>query len=78
MTVGCISHYISSYAYYNSSEAINTTDVVPSPTSLSYYKLRSTIILATGCSTSIFLSIVAPSLVIVTSPISSTNSLSKP
>jgi len=35
-------------------------------------------ILADGCSTSIYLRIVAPSLVIVTSPISSTSILSSP
>jgi hypothetical protein len=67
-----------SFALFNSSDAIITTDVVPSPTSLSYNWESSTITLAAGCSTSNYFRIVAPSLVIVTSPISSTNILSKP
>ena len=78
MTLGCIYFYIIWYAFYNSSDAIITTDVVPSPTSSSYNYDNFTIILADGCSTSIYLNIVAPSLVIVTSPISSTNILSNP
>ncbi len=55
-----------------------TAQVVPSPTSLSVALLISTIILAPGCCTSISFSIVAPSLVMVTSPIESTSILSMP
>eukprot|EP00733_Pompholyxophrys_punicea_P002379 Pompholyxophrys_punicea_v1_NODE_1808_length_545_cov_30.157143.p2 type:complete len:113 gc:universal NODE_1808_length_545_cov_30.157143:60-398(+) len=55
-----------------------TTEVVPSPTSLSCCCANSTRTLAAGCSTSNNLRIVAPSLVTVTSPISSTSILSRP
>lgn len=65
-------------ARLNNSAATTTTDVVPSPTSLSYNWLNSTITLAAGCSISNYFKIVAPSFVITTSPISSTNILSKP
>jgi hypothetical protein len=55
-----------------------TTDVVPSPTSLSWIYESSTKTLAAGWVTSNYLRIVAPSFVIVTSPISSTSILSRP
>ena len=60
------------------SAAIITTDVVPSPTSWSCNCANSTNTFAAGCSTSNVANIVAPSFVIVTSPISSTNILSNP
>lgn len=49
-----------------------TTDVVPSPTSRSWRSASSTSVRAAGCSTSSSFKMVAPSLVTVTSPISST------
>jgi len=65
-------------ALLSNSAAIITTEVVPSPTSLSCNYDNSTIIFPAGCETSNYLKMVAPSLVTVTSPISSTNILSKP
>jgi hypothetical protein len=87
--VGCNLFLIRSLALFRSSEAIMTTEVVPSPTSLSYSCESCTITLAAGCSTSSCLRIVAPqnyfgkgkllpSFVIVISPISSTKILSNP
>ena len=55
-----------------------TAEVVPSPTSLSVAFETSTSIFAAGCWTSISLSMVAPSLVMVTSPSESTSILSMP
>lgn len=78
IVVGCTLILINSFARRSNSAATTTTDVVPSPTSLSCNWLNSTITFAAGCSTSNYLRIVAPSLVIVTSPISSTSILSKP
>ena len=69
---------ISSSAFSSSAPASMTADVVPSPTSLSVALETSTSIFAAGCWTSISLSIVAPSLVIVTSPSESTSILSMP
>mmetsp|Transcript_11266 Transcript_11266/g.39151 ORF Transcript_11266/g.39151 Transcript_11266/m.39151 type:complete len:400 (+) Transcript_11266:554-1753(+) len=60
------------------SDATMTTEVVPSPTSWSWSSASSTRIFAAGCSTSSSLRIVAPSLVMVTSPMSSTSILSRP
>mmetsp|Transcript_7403 Transcript_7403/g.6635 ORF Transcript_7403/g.6635 Transcript_7403/m.6635 type:complete len:393 (-) Transcript_7403:30-1208(-) len=76
--VGCICCSTNSLARFNNSEAIITTEVVPSPTSLSCKLANSTNTFAHGCSKSNRLRIVAPSFVITTSPISSTNILSKP
>ena len=67
IVVGCIRFFISSFPRRRSSAAIRTTEVVPSPTSLSCCCARSTRILPAGCSTSRRLRIVAPSLVTVTS-----------
>lgn len=78
MQVGCTLFLINSLALFKSSAAMITTEVVPSPTSLSYNSDNSTITLAAGCSTSNYLKIVAPSLVTVTSPILSTSILSNP
>lgn len=78
ITDGWIYFFIIYYAFLNNSDAIITTEVVPSPTSSSCNYDNYTIIFADGCSTSIYLKIVAPSFVIVTSPISSTNILSRP
>ena len=55
-----------------------TTEVVPSPTSLSCISDSCTSTRAAGCSTSKLARMVAPSLVIVTSPRSSTSILSRP
>ena len=55
-----------------------TTEVVPSPTSLSCISDSCTSTRAAGCSTSMLARIVAPSLVMVTSPKSSTSILSRP
>ena len=77
-TVGWTSWLMSSSAFSRSAPARMTPDVVPSPTSLSVALLISTIIFAAGCWTSISFSIVAPSLVMVTSPSESTSILSMP
>src|SRR5919106_1392388 len=69
---------ISSSALDNRDPARTTVEVVPSPTSLSVALLISTIILAAGCCISISLRIVAPSFVIVTSPMLFTSILSIP
>src|SRR4030042_115151 len=53
-------------------------DVVPSPTILSWVLATSTIIFAAGCSMCISSSMVAPSLVMTTSPRVSTSILSMP
>ena len=84
MLVGCNFQLISSFAFLSNSDAIITTEVVPSPTSLSCNCDNCTITFAAGCSTSNYLKIVAPlinkipSLVMVMSPMSSTNILSSP
>ena len=67
-----------SFPLRRSSEAIITTDVVPSPTSWSCKLARSTRTRAAGCSTSNDFKMVAPSFVMRTSPISSTSILSRP
>lgn len=76
--VGWILFFTSSLALLRSSAAKITTEVVPSPTSLSWIQESSTSTLAAGCWTSNYLRIVAPSFVIVTSPMSSTSILSNP
>ena len=78
MVVGWMRILTSSFALLNSSAAISTTLVVPSPTSLSCCCARSTSILPAGWSTDSKLNIVAPSFVTVTSPMSSTIILSRP
>src|SRR2546425_4130785 len=78
ITVGWIPWSRSSSAFFSSSPATTTEVVVPSPTSSSWVLATSTIILAAGCCTSISSSIVAPSLVMVTSPNPSTSILSIP
>ena len=76
--VAWILFFINSFPLFKSSAANITTEVVPSPTSLSWIWDSSTRTLAAGCVTSSYLRIVAPSLVIVTSPMSSTSILSSP
>merc|ERR1719516_154522 len=76
--VGWIFCFTSSSAFFSSSAAMMTTLVVPSPTSSSWSAASSTSTLAAGCSTSSSWRMVAPSLVIVTSPTSSTIILSRP
>jgi len=76
--VGWMEFLTSSLARLSSSEARMTTEVVPSPTSLSCISDSCTSTRAAGCSTSMLARIVAPSLVMVTSPRSSTSILSRP
>ena len=76
--VGWIFCLTNSSAFLRSSAAMMTTLVVPSPTSSSWRAASSTRTLAAGCSTSRSCRMVAPSLVMVTSPTSSTIILSKP
>src|SRR5271156_6704427 len=78
MIVGCTPLSISPSAFSSRAPARMTAEVVPSPTSLSVAFETSTSIFAAGCCTSISLSMVAPSLVMVTSPIESTSILSMP
>mmetsp|Transcript_36845 Transcript_36845/g.86038 ORF Transcript_36845/g.86038 Transcript_36845/m.86038 type:complete len:265 (-) Transcript_36845:61-855(-) len=78
MLVGWIPFPISSLPRRNSSAATITTLVVPSPTSWSWRCASWTSTLAAGCSTSSCWRMVAPSLVMVTSPMSSTSILSRP
>ena len=76
--VAWILFLMSSFPLLSNSAARITTEVVPSPTSRSWIWESSTRTFAAGCVTSNYLRIVAPSLVIVTSPISSTSILSSP
>ena len=78
INVGCTSWSRRSSAFFSNSPAITTALVVPSPTSSSCVFAISAIIFAAGCSISISLNIVAPSFVMTTSPIESTNILSIP
>mmetsp|Transcript_25921 Transcript_25921/g.62646 ORF Transcript_25921/g.62646 Transcript_25921/m.62646 type:complete len:205 (-) Transcript_25921:47-661(-) len=78
IVVGWIEFFTSSLARLSSSAATITTEVVPSPTSLSCISDSCTSTRAAGCSTSSISRIVAPSFVIVTSPRSSTSILSSP
>ena len=71
--VGWILLFTSSLARFRSSEAMMTTEVVPSPTSWSCRSASSTSTFAAGWSTSSCFRIVAPSFVMVTSPIESTS-----
>src|SRR5581483_10423911 len=77
MSVGWTSSMRSS-AWRRSSPARTTLVVVPSPTSFSCVLATSMIIFAAGCATSISLRMVAPSLVMTTSPMLSTSILSMP
>jgi len=63
MTVGCMPLPSNRSAAPRRLPAITTTDVVPSPASMSWACARSTSIFAEGCMTLIWFSIVAPSLV---------------
>ncbi len=76
--VECTSWSSRSSATFRSSPASTAAVVVPSPTSSSWVLATSTTILAAGCSISISLKIVTPSLVITTSPRPSTSILSMP
>ncbi len=78
ITVGCTFWLIRLSASCRSAPATMTAVVVPSPTKESCVLETSTIILAAGCSTSISLSMVTPSLVITISPSESTSILSIP
>ncbi|OPY18528.1 MAG: hypothetical protein A4E23_01351 [Methanomethylovorans sp. PtaU1.Bin073] len=76
--VGWIPLFISSSAFVSNSPVSIAAVVVPSPTSSSWVLDTSTTILAAGCSISISLRMVAPSLVITMSPNESTSILSMP
>ncbi len=76
--VGWISMSNKPSAFFKSSPAMMTAVVVPSPTSSSWVLATSTSILAAGCSMSISLRIVTPSLVTTISPNPSTSILSIP
>mmetsp|Transcript_16439 Transcript_16439/g.52317 ORF Transcript_16439/g.52317 Transcript_16439/m.52317 type:complete len:250 (+) Transcript_16439:906-1655(+) len=78
MLVGWMRCRTSSLPRLSSSAARMTTDVVPSPTSWSCKSASSHKTLAAGCSTSSCFRMVAPSFVMVTSPIWSTSILSSP
>ena len=67
IVVGWTLALTSSFALRKSSAAMITTDVVPSPTSLSCFCARSTNIFPAGCSTAKRERMVAPSFEIVTS-----------
>ena len=76
--VGWTLFFINWVALLSNSAANITTEVVPSPTSLSWIWAKSPKILAAGCSMDNNFKIVAPSFVITTSPVSSTSILSRP
>ena len=69
ITVGCIPFSNSSSAFFNSDPQMTTTDVVPSPATTSCDLDSSTSIFAAGCCTCILFRIVAPSFVMITSPV---------
>lgn len=69
MAAGWIPLLRSSWHALRSAPAMTTTDVVPSPASISYALEISTSILAVGWMTSSLLKIVAPSFVIRTLPL---------
>lgn len=69
MIVGWMPFLSMSSAAFSSEPAMTVTVVVPSPASTSCDLERSTSILAVGCETSIILRMVAPSLVMTTSPV---------
>jgi|688.fasta_scaffold2589321_1 hypothetical protein len=71
IAAGWIPLFISSWAALSKAPAITTTDVVPSPASISYAFEISTSIFAIGWITSICFRIVAPSFVIKTLPFES-------
>lgn len=77
-TVGWTSFSRSLRLASSKAPATTTTEVVPSPASMSYALEISTNILAVGWTTSIYLRIVAPSFVIKTSPRASYIILSMP
>eukprot|EP01139_Manchomonas_bermudensis_P000603 Amastigsp_a664_855.p4 type:complete len:128 gc:universal Amastigsp_a664_855:1311-1694(+) len=76
--VAWIFDLMSSLPRLSNSAARMTTEVVPSPTSLSWSPASSTRTLPAGCLTSSAPRIVAPSFVTWTSPMSSTSILSSP
>merc|ERR1719158_2468608 len=78
MEVGWIPFWSSLSAASRRLPAITQTEVVPSPASISCALLSSTNILAAGWTTFIWLRMVAPSLVMVTSPLASWIILSMP
>mmetsp|Transcript_10473 Transcript_10473/g.26846 ORF Transcript_10473/g.26846 Transcript_10473/m.26846 type:complete len:214 (-) Transcript_10473:1-642(-) len=78
MTVGCTPFSSSSEHFLSSAPQMTTTEVVPSPATTSCDLESSTSILAAGCVTVIFWRMVAPSLVISTSPLGDTTILSMP
>gem|GEM_PF-4185048 len=78
MMVGCTSWATRSSASSRSFPTSTQAVVVPSPTSSSCASATSTIILAAGCCTESSCRMVAPSLVMTTSPLGLTSILSMP
>ena len=78
MRLGWIFLFKSVSAASNKAPANITTDVVPSPASISYALDVYINNLALGCNTDKFFIIVAPSLVTITSPLEVSRSLSIP
>merc|ERR1719322_386822 len=78
MSVGWMPLFRSFSEASSSEPASTTTDVVPSPASMSWALDKYTSILAAGCMTFIWSRMVAPSLVIVTPPLASWIILSMP
>mmetsp|Transcript_7141 Transcript_7141/g.12308 ORF Transcript_7141/g.12308 Transcript_7141/m.12308 type:complete len:228 (+) Transcript_7141:1394-2077(+) len=78
ITVGCTPRSSSSWHFFSNAPQITTTEVVPSPATTSCDLESSTSILAAGCVTVIFCRMVAPSLVMMTSPLGAETILSMP
>ena len=68
-TVGCIPRSSSLRHAVSSAPQMTVTDVVPSPAAASCERASSTSIFAAGCVTVILFRMVAPSLVMTTSPL---------
>mmetsp|Transcript_70079 Transcript_70079/g.222136 ORF Transcript_70079/g.222136 Transcript_70079/m.222136 type:complete len:208 (-) Transcript_70079:97-720(-) len=78
MMVGWMPRASMSMAFFRSAPQRTVTEVVPSPATTSWDLESSTSIFAAGCETSILSRIVAPSLVMITSPLASWTILSIP
>mmetsp|Transcript_94239 Transcript_94239/g.228829 ORF Transcript_94239/g.228829 Transcript_94239/m.228829 type:complete len:201 (-) Transcript_94239:101-703(-) len=78
MTVGCTPRVSSETHLLRSEPHSTVTDVVPSPATMSWDLDSSTSIFAVGWNTCMWLRIVAPSLVMITSPLSAWIILSMP
>ena len=78
MVVGCSPRSISRSAFSRNAPARMTTEVVPSPASTSWALDVWISRLAVGCITERFFRMVAPSFVMMTSPLAVSSSLSMP